>query len=155
PGEVARAQRPELGRREVGADLTPTEFGALRTSYLAGLDTLRGTLGLTGAVIDSSASEADRDRAAMAQVSNYFARLLRRDAPARAIPGPMVSYLRDRLPYRLNTAGIARAAELALARRDSSQAGAPQPVPMRAPPLPGMTPVPPTGAQAAPQGRSH
>ena len=140
-----------------GADLTPTEFAALRQSYLAGLDTLRGTLGLTTSVIDSTASAADRDRAAMAQVSNYFARLLRRDAPARAIPGPMVSYLRDRLPYRLNSAGIARAAELALARRDSSQAGTPQPqpVPMRAPPLPpGMTPVPSTGA-AAPQGRAH
>ena len=38
----------------------------------------------------------------------------------------MTWYLRDRLPYRLNSAGIARGAELALARRDSTQVG-PQP----------------------------
>ncbi|HET7041933.1 MAG TPA: peptidylprolyl isomerase [Gemmatimonadales bacterium] len=130
-----------------GADLTPTEFAALRATYLAGLDTLRATLGLTSAVVDTSASVADRDRAAMVQVSTYFAKLLRREASARAIPGPMVGYLRDAMSHRVNTAGVARAAEIALARRDSTQAGAPTPA---GPPLPaGMTPVPPT---AAPRG---
>lgn len=137
-----------------GANVTPVEFAALRQSYLAGLDTLRATLGLTATIIDSSASPADRDRAAMAQVSGYFLRLLRREAQARAIPGPMVAYLRDALPYRVKTAGVARAAEIALARRDSLQLATPSSSVQ--PPLPpGMQPVPPAGAQAAPRGRSH
>ena len=109
-----------------GAKLTPEEYGVLRANFLATLDTLRYAMGITADVADSTASVADREKAAQLQVSSYIARLLRREAPARAIPGPMTWYLRDRLPYRLNTAGIARAAELALARRDSSQAG-PQP----------------------------
>ena len=109
-----------------GASLTPEEYGVLRANFLATLDTLRYAMGITADVADSTASVADRETAAQLQVSSYIARLLRREAPARAIPGPMTWYLRDRLPYRLNTAGIARAAELALARRDSSQVG-PQP----------------------------
>jgi hypothetical protein len=136
-----------------GANLTPTEFAALRQNYLAGLDTLRYTLGLTRAVIDTTASATDRENAAMMQVSSYFARLLRRDAPARAIPGPMTAYLRDRIDYRIHTAGIARAAELALAHRDSVQLstdhgpvtpGAPSSVPQVAPP-----------GGTAPQGSAH
>ncbi|MBW8772282.1 MAG: peptidyl-prolyl cis-trans isomerase [Gemmatimonadetes bacterium] len=109
-----------------GAKLAPEETAFLRANYLATLDTLRYTIGVTADVADSTASMADREKAAQAQVSSYLARLLRREAPARAIPGPMTWYLRDRLPYRLNTAGVARAAEIALARRDSAQA-APQP----------------------------
>ena len=112
--------------RANGAKLTPEENAFLRTNFLATLDTLRYTLGVTADVADSTASMADREKAAQLQVSSYIARLLRREAPARAIPGPMTWYLRDRLPYRLNSAGIARGAELALARRDSTQVG-PQP----------------------------
>lgn len=132
--------------KDNGAGLTPTEFQALRQSYLAGLDTLRYTLGLTAAVIDTTASQADRDHAAMASVSTYFAKLLRRDAPARAIPGPMANYLRDNLPYRVVPAGVARAAQLALAVRDSTQLNAPATGPR-------LPEAPPQGA--APAGGAH
>lgn len=107
-------------------DLTAEEYGFLRAGYLAGIDTLRYTIGMTSAVTDTTASLADREHAAELQIASYIGRLLKREAPARAIPGPMTWYLRDRLPYKLNTAGVARAAEVALARRDSSQAGQPQ-----------------------------
>jgi hypothetical protein len=98
-------------------------------------------LGLTPDVIDPTASTGDRLRVANTQISVYVGRLLRREAPPRLIPGPMVAYLRDRVPYRVNAAGIARATEIAAARRDSTAAiepgGAmpapPSPVPQVAP----------------------
>ncbi|MEO7332320.1 MAG: peptidylprolyl isomerase [Gemmatimonadota bacterium] len=134
--------------RANGISVTPEEFAALRQNYLAGLDTLRYTLGLTDAVMDTSASESDRELATMLQIQAYIGRLLRREAPARAIPGPMTAYLRDRMSYRLNSAGIARAAEVALARRDSAQAGAPTQGPVM-PGAPSSTPqiVPPGGGR--------
>jgi hypothetical protein len=124
-----------------GIGLTPVEFAALSQTYSGALDTLRLVLGLTPDVVDPSASEADRTRAANAQVSIYVGRLLRREAPPRIIPGPMVAYLRDRVPYRVNAAGIARATEMAAARRDSAQAVEPGPA-MPAPPasVPQVTP---------------
>jgi len=138
-----------------GAGLTPAEFGVLRTSYLAGLDTLRAVLGLTPSVIDTTAPLADRDHAARASVSSYFLRLIHRNAPARAIPGPMANYLRDHLPYRVVTAGVNRAAELALAQRDSATAavpsggampGAPSALPQTGAPTGPVAPAPPGGA---------
>jgi parvulin-like peptidyl-prolyl cis-trans isomerase-like protein len=106
-----------------GITLTPEEFATLRVGFLAGLDTLRYTLGVTRDLNDSTASESVRESAVEQAISDYVARLLKRQAPARAIPGPMVWYLRDRVDYRINMAGVARAAEIALARRDSTQAG--------------------------------
>lgn len=134
--------------RHNGADLTPAEYAELRGSYVAMIDTLRGVLGLTASVLDSSASAADRETAAANQIAAYFAKLLSRNAPARAIPGPMSSYLRDRVEHSVNLAGVNRAVEIALTRRDSAQATTPATGPSRAtPPLPsGMTPVPSTPA---------
>jgi hypothetical protein len=137
-----------------GITLSPDEFAQLRVTYLAGLDTLRYTLGVTADVTDTTASLANREQATMLQISNYVGRLLRREAPARAIPGPMTWYLRDRIPYRINMAGISRAAEVALARRDSTQAASPQ-----TPALPGPPSAVPQinqgAAPAAPQGGRH
>lgn len=133
--------------RANGADLTAPEYATLRTGYLASLDTLRGVLGLGASVVDATARASDRENAAAMQVESYFGRLLNRTAPARAIPGPMASYLRDRMAYKINAAGIARAAQLALARHDSAQMATPPS------PLPGMngrTPTP--GAQPATPG---
>lgn len=121
--------------RSNGIDLSPEEFSVLSMNYAGALDTLRLVLGLTGDVIDSTASEDDRMRATNAQISVYVGRLLRREAPARIIPGPMTAYLRDRLSYRINTAGLARATEIAAARRDSAAAVEPGSA-MPAPPAP-------------------
>lgn len=119
--------------RANGIALTADESSMARVTFLASLDTLRYTVGLTASVTDTSAAMATREAAAELAINTFFGRLLRREAPARTIPGPMTWYLRDRLPYRVNTAGVARAAEIALARRDSAQAGAPQ-----SPALPGL-----------------
>jgi hypothetical protein len=115
-----------------GITLTADERVGARVTFLASLDTLRFMMGLNSDVIDTSASLADRTAAVELSINTYIGKLLRREAPARAVPGPMTWYLRDRLPYRMNTAGITRAAEIALARRDSTQAQAP-----RSPALPG------------------
>ena len=109
-----------------GIALTADELVGARVTYLASLDTLRYTLGLTMDVTDSSASPADRAAAVELSINTYLGKLLRREAQARAIPGPMTWYLRDHGSYRVNVAGVARAAEIALARRDSTQAQAPQ-----------------------------
>ena len=124
-----------------GITLTADEHAGARATFLASLDTLRYTLGLTSDVTDTSASAADRTAAVELSINTYVGRLLRREAPARAIPGPMTWYLRDRLPYRVNMAGVARAAEIALARRDSTQAQTPQ--------MPGL-PTPPSRRAPAP-----
>lgn len=108
-----------------GITLTADEHVGARVTFLASLDTLRYTMGITSDVTDTSASMADRTRAVELSINTYIGKLLRREAPARAIPGPMTWYLRDRLPYRVNMAGVSRAAEIALARRDSAQAGQP------------------------------
>lgn len=131
-----------------GITLTADEHVGARVTFLASLDTLRFMMGLNSDVIDTSASLADRTAAVELSINNYIGRLLRREAPARAIPGPMTWYLRDRLPYRINMAGVTRASEIALARRDSAQAG--QPVPSPTAPVPGSlgpTMSPPQGGR--------
>lgn len=128
-----------------GITLTPEEAIGARVTYLASLDTLRYTMGITADVNDTSAALAARTAAVELSINTYIGKLLRREAPARAIPGPMTWYLRDRLEYRINMAGVTRAAEIALARRDSAQAGAPQ-----SPMLPG--PPSATPQVAPPQG---
>lgn len=112
--------------RANGIVLSPEENAGARMTFAASLDTLRYTLGLTQDVTDTSASMDARTAAVELSVNTYMLKLLRRQAPARAIPGPMSWYLRDRLPYKVNLAGVSRAAEIALARRDSAQASAPQ-----------------------------
>ena len=109
-----------------GITLTAEEHVGAGVTFAATLDTLRYMMGLTSDVMDTSATMADRTAAAELSINTYIGKLLRREAPARAVPGPMTWYLRDRLPYRINMAGVSRAAEIALARRDSAQAGAPQ-----------------------------
>ena len=125
--------------RANGIGLTADEKVGARVTFLATLDTLRYTVGITADVTDTTATLADREAAASLSINTYLGKLLRREAPARAVPGPMTWYLRDRMPYRVNMTGVARAAEIALARRDSAQSGAP-----RGPALP-------TGPSAAPQ----
>ena len=125
--------------RAHGVDLTPEEYQSLRAGYMAGLDTLRFALGLNSDVLDSTASSADRGRAVAATMSAYLNKLLRREVPARLIPGGLASYLRDELSYSINMAGVARAVEIAVAARDSATPppsggltlpqGGPQPVP--------------------------
>jgi hypothetical protein len=111
--------------RANGIDLSTEEYQALRAGYLAGLDTLKFALGLNSDVLDSTASAADRERAVASTMSAYVNKLLRREVPARLIPGGLASYLRDELSYSINMAGVTRAVEIALTSRDSTAAGAP------------------------------
>jgi hypothetical protein len=111
--------------KEHGVGLDAQEYAYLQMSYSAGLDTLRHVIGLTAEVVDTSATASDRERAAAATVNAYVGKLLARQAAARAIPGPLTSFLRDRLSYKVNMAGVSRAVELAMTRRDSVQAQTP------------------------------
>jgi len=111
--------------KEHGVGLSAEEYAYLQMSYAAGLDTLRRVLGLTADVIDTSAAEGVRAGAAATTVNYYIGKLLTRQAAARAIPGPLVSYLRDRMSYDVNMAGVGRAVEIAMAQRDSAAAQTP------------------------------
>jgi len=111
--------------RANGVDLSTEEYQALRTGYLAGIDTLKFALGLNSDVLDSTASAADRERAVASTMSAYIQKLLRREVPARLIPGGLASYLRDEMDHSINMAGVTRAVEIALSSRDSATAGTP------------------------------
>jgi hypothetical protein len=123
--------------RANGIDLSPEEYQSLRAGYLAGLDTLKFALGLNSDVLDSTASSADRQRAVASTMSAYVGKLLRREVPARLIPGGLASYLRDEMSSSINMAGVARAVEIALAVRDSAT-----PPPMGGPNMPRGAPQP-------------
>lgn len=130
--------------RANGVDLTAQEYQDLRAGYLAGIDTLRFALGLNSDVLDTTASKSDQERAAASTVSSYVNKLLRREVPARMVPGPLASFLRDRMSSGVNMAGVSRSVELALGVRDSATANVPSG---------SAIPAPPMGApQVAPQG---
>ena len=108
--------------RTNGIDLSAAEYLSLRESYLAGLDTLRYTMGLTRQVIDTTATADVRERAAALQVGVYLDKVLKREAPPRPIPGPMAAYLRERYVHRIEMAGVRASVERALAERDAAGA---------------------------------
>ncbi len=137
--------------RANGVDLTAEEYQGLRSGYLAGIDSLKFALGLNSNVLDSTASKSDQRRAAASTVSLYVNKLLRREVPARMVPGPLASFLRDRLSYGINMAGVSRSVELSLSSRDSATAATPTGPALPAPPQ--LAPqVGPNATAPAPQG---
>jgi PPIC-type PPIASE domain len=144
--------------------VTPEEWKGLQEHYRGQLDTLRTEMGLDTALRwDSSATKADRSKAAAMKVDQYFDRLVAGKARLRPLPSALATLLRDRSDYRIYQAGLNRAVELAEAERaktDSTkaQAGPMQPAPGPAP-IPGMGPAAP-GAKApaaapAPRGTAQ
>ena len=77
------------------------------------------------------------------KVEKYFDGLVNGKIRLRPLPSALASVLRERLPYRINDAGINRAVELAQEKRaqsDSASGGAAMRPAPGGPPIPGATP---------------
>ncbi len=132
--------------------LTGEEWQAITTKYRANLDTLKSEMDL-GSASDSSVAIGDRIKVADLKVERYFDQLISGKSRLRPLPSALATLLRQRLPYKLQTAGISRATEIALAIKAKADSAAPQGPMQRAPggpPIPGMTPGGPAPGGQAP-----
>jgi peptidyl-prolyl cis-trans isomerase D len=135
---------------DAGVKITPDEWSMLRDRYMAQLDTLKAEMDLNSPELtDSSISQAEREKIAALKVETYFDKLVGGKLRPRPLPSALTGLLRDKLPYRVNDAGVNRAVELALEESDSASAkGAVRPAP-GGPPVPGA--IPPAGDSGAPR----
>ena len=134
-----------------GIQPSPLEWKTMERRYLAELDTLKTEMGLAGADLsDTTVSAAERQKVAGLKMEQYFDALIGGKATLRPMPSALATLLRERLPYRVEQAGVARAVEIAKeAKAKADSAGAGNPV-QRAP---GGPPIP--GPGAAPQGQGQ
>jgi hypothetical protein len=132
-----------------GIKITPEEWNSLRGRYQSQVDSLKAEMGLGADASDSTASPAEREKAAALRVERYFDRLMEGKARLRPIPSALATLLRERLPYTVHDAGVTRAYELAGEAKAKSDSSAPKTGMQRAPggpPVPGLQPAP--GGQA-------
>lgn len=125
--------------------ISPEEWQALQSRYRAHLDTLRNEMGVDDASLgDSSTAGAERKKVAAMKVEQYFDRLVEGKTRLRPLPSALATVLRERFSYRVHSAGINRAVELAEAERKkdstaTAAAGGLQRAP-GPPPVPGVAP---------------
>ena len=133
-----------------GIKITVEEWTGLRARYQGQLDSLKAEMGLDAAeASDSTASPAEREKAAALRVERYFDRLMEGKARLRPIPSALATLLRERLPYTVHDAGVTRAFELADAQKAKADSAGPKTGMQRAPggpPVQGLQPAP--GGQA-------
>jgi hypothetical protein len=124
-----------------GIRITPEEWADLRTRYFGQLDTLKREMHLDAPELsDSTTPLSQREQFAALKVEQYFDSLVAKKIRLRPIPAALAVLLRDKMPYRLNDAGLNRAVELAQQlRTEADTAGQRNPM-QRAP---GPAPVPP------------
>lgn len=126
--------------------LTSEEWEALSTGYRGNLDTLKLEMDLTGAS-DSSVAIGDRVKVADLKVERYFDQLISGKRRLRPLPSALATLLRTRFPHKLQSAGIARATDIAEATKAKADSAAPPGAMQRAP---GPPPIPlPNGAAPA------
>ena len=129
------------------AGIRPTalEWKTMERKYLSQLDTLKTEMGLTGGdLTDTTVSAAERQKVAGLKMEQYFDNLIAGKATLRPLPSALASLLRERLPFRIDQAGVERAIEIAKelkAKADSAEGGS---SPVRrapgGPPLPAQPP---------------
>ncbi|MGH7579002.1 MAG: peptidylprolyl isomerase, partial [Gemmatimonadales bacterium] len=136
-------QNTLLLREAAAAGIRPSqlEWKGLERRYLAQLDTLKTEMGLTGAdLTDTTVAASERQKVAGLKMAQYFDQLIDGKARLRPLPSALASLLRERLPFRINAAGVGRAVDLAKeAKAKADSAGGTSPV-RRAPggpPIPG------------------
>jgi len=136
-----------------GIKITADEWNSLRGRYQGQLDSLKAEMGVNAAdAPDATAGVAEKQKAVAIKVERYFDRLIDGKARIRPIPSALSTLLRERLPYTIHDAGVARALELATAQKARADSAAPKGAMQRAPgppPVPGMQPAP-GAAPAAP-----
>jgi hypothetical protein len=94
-------------------------------------------------------SAAERQKVAGLKVEQYFDNLVAGKATLRPLPSALASLLRERLPFRIDQAGVERAVEIAKeakAKADSTGEGSPVRRAPGGPPLPGPGAAPPGAA---------
>lgn len=139
--------------------LTPLEWSSLQRRYMSQLDTLRNEMSLNGSDLsDSSVAPAEREKVAQLKVERYFDQLIAGKSRLRPLPSALATLLRERLPYKVHEAGVARAIEIATelkAKADSiAPKGGMRPAP-GGPPIPGGMPRPtaPPAGTPPPSGK--
>jgi hypothetical protein len=149
-------QNTLLIREADAAGIRPSEleWKGLERGYLAQLDTLKTEMGLVGAdLTDTTVAATERQKVAGLRMAQYFDQLIDGKARLRPLPSALASLLRERLPFRINAAGVTRAVDIAKetkAKTDSAQGTSPVRRAPGGPPIPGAgSPVPGAG-QAAP-----
>jgi hypothetical protein len=140
-----------------GIEPSELEWKSLERQYLAQLDTLKTEMGLAGADLsDTTVAAAERQKVAGLKMEQYFDQLIAGKATLRPLPSALATLLRERLPFRIDQAGIGRAVEIAKetkAKEDSTAGGSPVRRAPGGPPIPdGAMPrqSPPQGATAVP-----
>jgi PPIC-type PPIASE domain len=147
-------QNTLLLREADAAGIRPSaiEWKGLEQRYLAQLDTLKTEMGLTaGDLTDTTVSATERQKAAGLKMAQYFDQLIDGKARLRPLPSALASLLRERLPFRIDAAGISRAVEIAKEEKAQADSAAGEGPVRRAPggpPIPGMTPPGPDTAKA-------
>ena len=148
-------QNTLLLREADSAGIRPSEleWKGLEQRYLAQLDTLKTEMGLTSSDLrDTTVAVAERQKVAGLKMEQYFDQLIDGKARLRPLPSALASLLRERLPYRVNEAGVARAVDIAKeakAKADSASGSSPVRRAPGGPPIPGAGP-----ATAAPAPKS-
>lgn len=149
-------QNTLLLREADAAGIRPSEleWKSMERRYLSQLDTLKTEMGLAGADLsDTTVAPAERQKVAGLKMEQYFDNLVAGKSTLRPLPSALATLLRERLPFRIDQAGVARSVELAkdLKAKEDSASGGQGPM-QRAP---GGPPIPGAGApQAPPQGGS-
>lgn len=128
-----------------GMKITPLEWASLERRYHSQLDTLRTEMDLTGPdLTDSSIALPEREKLAGLKVEQYFDRLIGGKTKLRPLPSALGTLLRERFPFKIYEAGVARATDIGLeAKAKADSVAGPPPGAMR--PAPGPAPLP--GAQ--------
>ncbi len=126
--------------------ITSLEWATLKRRYQDQLDTLRLEMGLQdGDITDSGVAVGEREKVAGLKVEHYFDDLIAGKTHLRPLPSALATLLRERLPYTVHEAGVARAVELAAEAKAKADSSAPKGPMQRAPgppPVPGMQPAP-------------
>jgi hypothetical protein len=149
-------QNTLLIRQADAAGIKPSklEWKGLERGYLAQLDTLKTEMGLVGAdLTDSTVAATERQKVAGLKMAQYFDRLIDGKARLRPLPSALASLLRERMPFRIDAAGVTRAVDIAKetkAKADSVQGPSPVRRAPGGPPIPGVGPGSQGAAQAAP-----
>ena len=140
-------QNTLLLREADAAGIRPTEleWKTMERKYLSELDTLKLAMGLADSdLTDSTVSASERQKVAGIKMESYFDNLIAGKAQLRPLPSALASLLRERLPFRIDQAGMASAMDIAKeakAKADSAEAAA---GPVRQ--APGGPPIPGAGA---------
>jgi PPIC-type PPIASE domain len=137
-----------------GIQPTELEWKNLEGRYLAQLDTLKTEMGLTGSdLTDTTVAVAERQKVAGLKMEQYFDKLIGGQVRLRPLPSALASLLRERMPFRIDQAGIGYAVDLAKeakAKADSATGSSPVTKAPGGPPIPGAAPPGGAPAQTAP-----